>query len=42
MNKPRQILYCDDDCDDAEIMKGIFEGIQGAPELIIARNGAVA
>ena len=38
MNKPRQILYCD----DVEIMKGIFEGIQGAPELIIASNGAVA
>jgi len=42
MNKPRQILYCDDDCDDVEIMKGIFEGIQGAPELITASNGAVA
>ena len=42
MNKLKQILYCDDDDDDVEIMKGIFEGMQGAPELIIARNGAVA
>jgi len=42
MNKPRQILYCDDDRDDVEIMKDIFEGMQGAPELIIAGNGAIA
>jgi len=42
MNKLRQILYCDDDSDDVEIMKGIFKGIKGAPELIIARNGAIA